>query len=600
MRTCGSTSSAGSGSGSPVPSGGCSQPTSSVSPGRRWGSSSGLGDPAADDRERRLVRAADRERGDHPVAVARPSCSRPDTSTVPSGTQVPSTITGWPTWSPGERVVGPDRLGQRDRLGAGSGPAASAARRSCHASYCQAPSSTAAATATSASRCTPQKRGASRRGTPILRRPGRILVARDAHWPGSQPCDPGTSRTLVRPLDHRATGRLRSSACRCSPSPAAPCPTRSSTRSSPRSSTARSRPARRCPASAGSPRCSASPARPSARPCSGWPRPGWSRSGRAARRRSATSSGPPASTCCPACSCARGNLDPPSPAASSRPGSSSAPASPPSPPSAAARRWPPPSPTPSTRWPPPTTTSSASVHALAFWDLVVDAADSLTFRLMFNSLRAAYEPALEALAPVMSEEVGQVGAYRVLTAAIGEGDPDTARAAAERVLRPATAQPDHRARRPRGDDMTKATPEIEALARTPAGRRRGADHRQPAHPGHPRRRLACLLAAPLAVDDLARSWPASVAARRAGRRRLLVGAGDPGRTGRAVPGDRVADPRRHPALAAAPRRPASRSTRCWPASTASTTPTRATSRWCSSPGRRWPGCCRRTSSWRCW
>ena len=78
------------------------------------------------------------------------------------------------------------------------------------------------------------------------------------------------------------------------------------------------------------------------------------------------------------------------------------------------------------------------LHALTFWDQVVDAADSLTFRLMFNSLRAAYEPAIEALATVMAEEVGQVGAYRVLTAAIGQGDPDTARAAAERVLRPAT------------------------------------------------------------------------------------------------------------------------------------------------------------------
>src|SRR6478735_6155665 len=78
------------------------------------------------------------------------------------------------------------------------------------------------------------------------------------------------------------------------------------------------------------------------------------------------------------------------------------------------------------------------VHALEFWDQVVDAADSLVFRLMFNSLRAAYEPALEALAPLMAEEVGQVGAYRVLTAAIGAGDPETARAAADRVLRPAT------------------------------------------------------------------------------------------------------------------------------------------------------------------
>lgn len=79
------------------------------------------------------------------------------------------------------------------------------------------------------------------------------------------------------------------------------------------------------------------------------------------------------------------------------------------------------------------------LHALEFWDLVVDAADSLVFRLMFNSLRAAYEPALEALAPAMAEEVGQASAYRVLTAAIDGGDPETARAAADRVLRPATA-----------------------------------------------------------------------------------------------------------------------------------------------------------------
>ena len=78
------------------------------------------------------------------------------------------------------------------------------------------------------------------------------------------------------------------------------------------------------------------------------------------------------------------------------------------------------------------------LHALEFWDRVVDAADSMVFRLMFNNLRAAYEPALEALAPLMAEEVGQVDAYRVLTAAVGGGDPDTARAAADRVLRPAT------------------------------------------------------------------------------------------------------------------------------------------------------------------
>jgi GntR family transcriptional repressor for pyruvate dehydrogenase complex len=78
------------------------------------------------------------------------------------------------------------------------------------------------------------------------------------------------------------------------------------------------------------------------------------------------------------------------------------------------------------------------VHALEFWDRLVDAADSIVFRLMFNSLRAAYEPALEALAPLMAEEVGQVQAYRVLTACLGAEDPETAKAAADRVLRPAT------------------------------------------------------------------------------------------------------------------------------------------------------------------
>lgn len=80
--------------------------------------------------------------------------------------------------------------------------------------------------------------------------------------------------------------------------------------------------------------------------------------------------------------------------------------------------------------------------ALTYWDHVVDAADSVTFRLLFNSLRAAYEPALTLLAPVLGTVDGsgpsRADAYRVLTAAIGEGDPDTTRAAAERVLRAST------------------------------------------------------------------------------------------------------------------------------------------------------------------
>ena len=72
-------------------------------------------------------------------------------------------------------------------------------------------------------------------------------------------------------------------------------------------------------------------------------------------------------------------------------------------------------------------------HALTFWDHVVDGADSIAFRLMYNTLRATYEPALDALASVMADEVGRPAAYRELVDAITAGDPDRARAAAHRA-----------------------------------------------------------------------------------------------------------------------------------------------------------------------
>jgi GntR family transcriptional regulator, transcriptional repressor for pyruvate dehydrogenase complex len=53
-------------------------------------------------------------------------------------------------------------------------------------------------------------------------------------------------------------------------------------------------------------------------------------------------------------------------------------------------------------------------HALTFWDHVVDGADSIVFRLMYNTLRATYEPALPALVAVMAAEVGRPEAYRGL------------------------------------------------------------------------------------------------------------------------------------------------------------------------------------------
>src|ERR1700712_4951146 len=59
----------------------------------------------------------------------------------------------------------------------------------------------------------------------------------------------------------------------------------------------------------------------------------------------------------------------------------------------------------------------------------VDAADSIVFRLLFNSLRLAYEPTIAALAPVMEAEVDNLAGYRALADALAAGDGEVARAA---------------------------------------------------------------------------------------------------------------------------------------------------------------------------
>lgn len=83
--------------------------------------------------------------------------------------------------------------------------------------------------------------------------------------------------------------------------------------------------------------------------------------------------------------------------------------------------------------------SEARQHAaLGFWDAIVDAADSIVFRLLFNSLRMAYEPAIAALGPVMEAEVDNLDGYRALADAVAAGDPQSARTSAEDLLRPAT------------------------------------------------------------------------------------------------------------------------------------------------------------------
>ncbi|WP_099021966.1 FadR/GntR family transcriptional regulator [Mycolicibacterium palauense] len=81
---------------------------------------------------------------------------------------------------------------------------------------------------------------------------------------------------------------------------------------------------------------------------------------------------------------------------------------------------------------------AAQRHALDFWDHIVDGADSIAFRLMFNTLRATYEPALPALATMMAAEVGRVDAYRAIAEAVVAGDSAAAHDNAHRLLEPAT------------------------------------------------------------------------------------------------------------------------------------------------------------------
>jgi DNA-binding FadR family transcriptional regulator len=76
--------------------------------------------------------------------------------------------------------------------------------------------------------------------------------------------------------------------------------------------------------------------------------------------------------------------------------------------------------------------------ALTYWEVLVEGADSIAFRLMFNSMRAAYLPLIDALATVMSAEVDQVEAYRRLARAVLAGRAELAHDRAAQLLAAAT------------------------------------------------------------------------------------------------------------------------------------------------------------------
>ncbi len=80
------------------------------------------------------------------------------------------------------------------------------------------------------------------------------------------------------------------------------------------------------------------------------------------------------------------------------------------------------------------------LEALTFWDHLVDGTGSIVFRLLFNTLREVYEPAIVALAGVMAAEVGHIDHYRTLAEAVIGGDAPAARTAADKLLQVAATR----------------------------------------------------------------------------------------------------------------------------------------------------------------
>jgi len=69
-----------------------------------------------------------------------------------------------------------------------------------------------------------------------------------------------------------------------------------------------------------------------------------------------------------------------------------------------------------------------------FWDLVIDGADNIAYRLAYNSLRHSSQPLLDALAVVLADELLDVDAHRAIATAIATDDEVGAEHAAGALL----------------------------------------------------------------------------------------------------------------------------------------------------------------------
>ncbi len=81
-------------------------------------------------------------------------------------------------------------------------------------------------------------------------------------------------------------------------------------------------------------------------------------------------------------------------------------------------------------------------QCLELWRQIIAGSGNLAYRMAFNSMNAAYQPALPVVAELLSEELRDTEAHAALATAIASGEPDTAQEAARLVLRRSAQQRD--------------------------------------------------------------------------------------------------------------------------------------------------------------
>ncbi|MGB1700780.1 MAG: FadR/GntR family transcriptional regulator, partial [Nannocystaceae bacterium] len=73
-------------------------------------------------------------------------------------------------------------------------------------------------------------------------------------------------------------------------------------------------------------------------------------------------------------------------------------------------------------------------HDIEFWQLLIEGAENIAYRLAYNSLRATYDHLRGLLARALADEVSDLSGHRALLDAIRDGDGPRAEASARALL----------------------------------------------------------------------------------------------------------------------------------------------------------------------